>query len=171
MMPPGGAPCTPRVPPERTTKGVGGRSSGTAATGMGVATARSLTNARIGNQGCGAIGAGYAAGCPGGYQATSDQRPVVAPPASQCVRDTEHAVHLDGWSGAGRKGMPPPHSSKLVSPTEAKNTCGVAHCAQYDDLPTAEIEHRRKPHLGGCYTAAGSQLRPLRVGKKGESYL
>ena len=96
ILAPDGAPRTRVPPPDQTTEGVGGRLSGTSAADTRVAADQSLTKAQIGNQGCGASGAGSAAMTPGGYHATIDQCPVVPPPASQCDSATEREDQLGG---------------------------------------------------------------------------
>ena len=171
MMPPGGAPRAPGVHPERTTEGVGSRSAGTSATGTGVAAARSLTNAWIGNQGWGAIGAGVAALWPGGYQATSVQRPVVAPPPHSASVSPSMLSTQTAGAGSNEKVCDRPIPLDWYPPLRQKTHVGWPIAPNDKDLPMAEIKHRRKSHPGGCYTGAGSQLRAPLVGKTGKPYL
>ena len=172
MMPPGGTPRAPGVHPERTTEGVGGRSAGTSATGTGVAATRSLTNARIGNQGCGEIGAGLEALWPGGYQATSVQRPVVPPPPHSASVSPSMLSTQTAGAGSNEKVRDRPIPRDRCPLLRQKTHVGWPIAPNdKDHLPTAEIKHRRKLHPGGCYSGEGSQLRAQLVGKTGKPYL
>jgi hypothetical protein len=166
-MLPGGGPPTPAAPPERTTEGGGSRSSGTSATGTGVAAARSLTNARIGNQGCGTIGAGYVAGCPGGYQAMSDQRPVVAPQPHSASETPSMLSTRTAGAGPGAKVCALPTLLDRYPPLKQKNTCGVAHCAQYERSPHSRDRTSEKTTSGRVLHRRGVAAKTAACGQKG----
>jgi hypothetical protein len=98
-----------------------------------------------------------------------DQRPVVPPPASHCNRDTEREDHPGGWSGGGRKGMSPLHSSKSVSPFETKNTCGVVHCTQYEQSSHGRDIAMEKITSGRVLHRLGAAAKTVAPGQKGKT--